>query len=267
MTWRVLEAHSDDIYSNLSVDEAMARVCAESENKMNTLRLWKSKNAVVIGRFQCVHEEVNLEFCRQNDIAIARRFTGGGAVYHDMGNLNFVICGDQRHEHVSRNLMEFYDTFLGAVTGALNTLSIPALYDQKRNCIRVNGKKITGTAGWIKSGVSFLHGTLLIDADLTNLENTLRPPQGQPKYLRDRSRIRCKPSVRDVVTNLIHEANDLVTEEEIRRALIDSVQETVGEDLRTQDLTEEERAASERLYQERYSQPSWNLGILAQTDL
>lgn len=256
----------DDVFYNLAVDEALARVCASSEEKKSTLRFWKTKSAVVIGRFQCVHEEVNLSYCLENDIAIARRFTGGGAVFHDDGNLNFVICGDQQDAAVSRILADFYEVFVGAVVRALRSLNIPAEYDKTRNCIRSNGRKVTGTAGWIKRGVSFLHGTLLVNADLDMLRCALDPPAGQPVYLRDRTRIRCKPSERDHVTNLVDETEDKITQRDVINAIRDSVQAVIGQEVEAQKLTPEEKTASERLYQERYSQPSWNLGIRAQQD-
>jgi lipoate-protein ligase A len=267
MAWRVLEKSEPDVFKNLAVDEAIARTCASSDTKVNTLRFWKADNAVVIGRFQCVHEEVNLGFCEKHNIAIARRFTGGGAVFHDEGNLNFAVCGDQNEKSVSHHLMEFYDAFVGAVVTALNGLEIPAEYDRNRNCIRSNGKKITGTAGWIRRGVSFLHGTLLLSADLPKLEKSLRPVAGQPVYMRDRSRIRCKPSERDVVTNLSEVNGQTVDEQEVMNAIIEAVRDLTQQEMIVQELSSEERTASERLYQERYSQPSWNLGILAQTNL
>ena len=75
-----LDYQNSDIYQNLAVDEALAKTYLENENTLNTLRFWKSDKAVVIGRFQCVHKEVNLSYCAENGIAIARRFTGGDSL-------------------------------------------------------------------------------------------------------------------------------------------------------------------------------------------
>ncbi|MGQ4912603.1 MAG: lipoate--protein ligase family protein [Candidatus Thorarchaeota archaeon] len=264
MPWRLLDDQETDIYHSLAIDEALARVCAHSEIRMNTVRFWRAESAVVIGRFQCVHEEVNIPMCQERGIHIARRFTGGGAVYQDAGNLNFTICGDQRCEFISRRLQEFYDMFVGAVTKGLRNLGVPAEYVQDRYSIRVDGKKVTGTAGWVRSGVSFLHGTLLIESDLDTLNAVLRPIRGQPVYLRDRTRIRCKASHRDTVTNLRSEMKEDIDEQSIRRAILEAIEESTGESIEKGEMTREEETASERLYQERYSQSSWNLGTPVQ---
>ena len=99
MSWRLLNDQGSDIYQNLAVDEALAKTYMYSENTLNTLRFWESDKAVVIGRFQCVHKEVNLNYCKENEIAIARRFTGGGAVFHGPGNLNYSMRLHQIHDY------------------------------------------------------------------------------------------------------------------------------------------------------------------------
>ncbi|TFH09300.1 MAG: lipoate--protein ligase family protein, partial [Candidatus Thorarchaeota archaeon] len=196
MSWRLLKSENSDVYHNLAIDEALAKTYLQSENMLNTLRFWESNKAVVIGRFQCVHKEVNLEFCERNGISIARRFTGGGAVFHDLGNLNYALCLHQSHHYVPRGLKELYETYIGAIIQSLNFLNIPAHLDPVGSCIRIGKKKISGTAGWIKQGISFIHGTLLIDADIENLHESLNPPEGQPVFLRDKTRIRCMESKR-----------------------------------------------------------------------
>ena len=75
MSWRLIEEIDNDVYRNLAIDESLVRTSSSQDEKVNTLRFWRSDSAVVIGRFQCVHEEVNLAFCDENQIAIARRFT------------------------------------------------------------------------------------------------------------------------------------------------------------------------------------------------
>ncbi len=260
MQWRLLLEKGTDIYRNLAVDEALARESAKRTEKTSTLRFWIADRSVVIGRFQCVHEEVNLAFCSSQRISIARRFTGGGAVYHDLGNLNFTVCGDQKDPSVSRNLMEFYSTFIGAVTESLRSLGPDAEYDEDRACIRVRGRKVTGTAGWMKQGVSFLHGTILVSADLDTLRESLTPDDAQPAYLRDSTRIRCKKSKRDTVTNLKDEIERTPSMKEIQTAIVTAFRKVTGADFVKGNLTAQERDTSQALYQSRYSQSDWNLG-------
>jgi len=252
-----------DVFRNLAIEEAIARVNAKSTQKINTLRFWRSETAVVLGRFQCVHKEVNLGFCRRNKIPIARRFTGGGTVFHDSGNLNFTICLDQSKPYVSRTLNELYWNFVGAIASALREVGIPARYDSNRSCLRVNGKKITGTAGWIKQGVSFIHGTLLIDSDLGMLKQCLNVPLNQPEYLRDNRRIRCLESKKDQVTTVTQELTNRPSDVEIKNAIITSLERVSEEKIHLASLMKTEVDAADSLYQTRYSQAAWNLGTLA----
>ncbi|MHA1950085.1 MAG: lipoate--protein ligase family protein [Candidatus Thorarchaeota archaeon] len=260
MSWRLIEEIDNDVYRNLAIDESLVRISSSQDEKVNTLRFWRSDSAVVIGRFQCVHEEVNLAFCDENQIAIARRFTGGGTVYHDSGNLNFSICVDKKAEYVPRFLKDIYERFIGVVATGLQSINIPAIYDPERSCIRIGNLKITGTAGWLKRGVVFLHGTLLVNANLTFLRDSLSPPEKQPIYLRDRSRIRCTESRKDIVTNIADAVIECPSLDEIKVVIIDSVKSVTNQPMEIGDLTTEEKDTSQVLYQSRYSKSSWNLG-------
>ncbi|MHA1924907.1 MAG: lipoate--protein ligase family protein [Candidatus Thorarchaeota archaeon] len=262
MTWRLLQDSEVDIHRNLAIEEALAMVNSERQVKVNTLRLWRATDSVVIGRFQCVHKEANINYCKQNGIAIARRFTGGGAVFHDMGNLNFTLCMDQKEAYVARTLPTLYQRFVGAVAEGLNDIGVPAKFDEKRSCIRIGRKKITGTAGWIKRGISFIHGTLLIDSNLKTLEESLTAPSDQPRYMRDNRKIRCMDSKQDKVTSLSEVLGEPPSDKEITTAIIESIRRYTGVDILTGKLSDEELDTAHALYQSRYSQSEWNLGTL-----
>ncbi|MFX0108484.1 MAG: biotin/lipoate A/B protein ligase family protein, partial [Candidatus Hodarchaeota archaeon] len=204
--------------------------------------------------------EADLEYCSKNGISIARRFTGGGAVYHDTGNLNFAICANQKESYVARTLPELYSDFVGNIAFGLSKIGIEASYDEYRSCIRIGNRKITGTAGWIKRGVSFIHGTLLIDTDLEKLTLALSPPAGQTRYLRDEKRIRCKESYRDIVTCIRRSGLIEISDVEIEAAVIESIENYTKESLVIGDLTSKEREVADSLYQSRYSRSTWNLG-------
>lgn len=264
MTWRLIEESDQDVHRNLALEEALAKVNAISNPKINTLRFWRSQRAVVLGRFQCVHKEANISYCQENNISIARRFTGGGTVYHDEGNLNFTICLDQTEPYVTRTLNELYWNFIGFIAAGLQEIGIPVRYDTYRNCLRINGKKITGTAGWIKQGVSFIHGTILIDADLSILKKCLTIPRNQPLYARDNRRIRCVESKRDVVTTIAKEVPDRPSDVEIMSAITRSIERLSEEQIPRGKISQVERDYAESLYQNLYSQSDWNLGILTQ---
>lgn len=261
MTWRLIDDECTDVYQNLAFDEAIARVAANQEEKQDTLRFWRSERAVVIGRFQCVHKEVNLSFCKEKKIEIARRFTGGGAVYHDLGNLNFSICADRSADYVPKTLKEIYQAFIGNVSNGLKSIGIPTTYDPLQSCIRINELKITGTAGWLKRGVAFLHGTLLINSDLPMLLQSLSPQAGQPVFLRDRARIRCMESKRDNVTNIKDHVSKCPSDDEIKIAIAESIEKMSEKPIQKGTLSRIERDTAEALYQNRYSQSEWNLGL------
>jgi lipoate-protein ligase A len=260
----LLDEVNTDVHRNLAVEEALARVCAAAPTKTNTMRFWKSSRAVVMGRFQCVHKEVNLSYCRDNDIAIARRFTGGGAVFHDGGNLNITFCLDQKNSSVARTLYEVYWNFFGAIAEALRQLGVHARYEPVRASVRVGSKKISGTAGWMKQGVTFIHGTLLINSDLDMLRFALQPQPGQQEYIREDGRVRCKDSRRDTVTSVIQELDPCPRERVIKAAIVQSIEDLCGCKFSTGELTQEEIDSAESLYSTRYSRDEWNLGIVAQ---
>ncbi|MFW9944461.1 MAG: biotin/lipoate A/B protein ligase family protein [Candidatus Sifarchaeia archaeon] len=255
-----MEGPNLDIYQSLAIEEALAKVSSHSSDVANTLRIWKADRAVVIGRFQCIHKELDIRYCQEGSIAIARRFTGGGTVYQDKGNLNFTICADQKESYVPKRLPQLYKRFVGEIAYQLQKIGIPARFDAQRSCLRIQQKKITGTAGWIKQGISFIHGTLLINADLSLLNRCLRIPLDQPVYLRNGKKTRCLESKRDTVTNIIEEVPEAPSEGEIAAAIIRSVEEVAGTSIVRGSLTKEERNTAHSLYQSRYSVAEWNLG-------
>ncbi|NHJ13696.1 MAG: lipoate--protein ligase family protein [Candidatus Thorarchaeota archaeon] len=259
MPWRLIEEDGRDIFQNLAIEEALAKVNAISKEKRNTLRFWRANSAVVIGRFQCLHKEVNIGFCEEQRIAIARRFTGGGTVYQDKGNLNFTVCADRSRDYSRGPLPNLYKSFVGGIAEALEGIDIPAKFDEQRSCIRIGAKKITGTAGWIKQGVAFIHGTLLIDSSIDILQRCLSVPEIQPMYLRE-GKMRCMESKRDSVTTVHREVENPPPDGEIKNAIIQSIEDTTGESLKLGTLTRDELENSERLYQSRYSHANWNRG-------
>lgn len=129
--------------------------------------LWQNRPSVIIGLNQSAYAEVNLPFLEANGIVLARRVTGGGAVYHDLGNLNYSIAGR------ARDLDEA--ACLQLVVEALRSLGVPA-ERTGRNDIMVEGRKCSGYAKRMEKDRILIHGTLMFDVDLARLTEALAVP-------------------------------------------------------------------------------------------
>ena len=162
---RYLKNPSTNPYYNMAFDE----YCLESLSLDEPVfYLWQNRPSVIMGFNQEVNTEVNLEYLRQNDIALVRRVTGGGAVYHDLGNLNYTIVGS------SEDLERDYPEYAGLMMKALQELGVPATLSG-RNDILVDGKKVSGFAKRVCKNRLMVHGTLMYDVDLERLTQALNP--------------------------------------------------------------------------------------------
>ena len=183
--WRVLHSRSLNPYQNMAIEEAVLLSVNEAKAP-NTIRFWRNTESVIIGRSQKIEEEVNLDKCVELGVKILRRFTGGGAVYHDLGNLNWSVVVNRSSILYPRTILEIYKESCGVIVGSLRHLGVDAKFEEPNN-IMVGGKKVSGSAAYIKKNAALCHGTLLVNANLTNLNNVL----SRPRY---------------VVTNLINES-------------------------------------------------------------
>lgn len=135
----------------------------------DSLFVWRVSPTVIIGRNQDVEAEVNLQYCREHDVRVIRRKSGGGCVYSDMGNI--MISYVSRRGDVS----EIFDRYLSALTACLRSLGLNA-EKSGRNDILVQGRKVSGNAFHQLPDRSIVHGTLLYDTDFKALEEAIRPP-------------------------------------------------------------------------------------------
>lgn len=131
--------------------------------------IWRVSPTVIIGRNQDLEAEVNLEYCRRNDVKVVRRKSGGGCVYSDKGNV--MISFVSRRGDVA----DVFDRYLTMLTSCLCNLGLKA-EKSGRNDILVEGKKVSGNAFQQLPSRSIVHGTLLYDTDFQALEEAIRPP-------------------------------------------------------------------------------------------
>ncbi|MDD3655504.1 MAG: lipoate--protein ligase family protein [Atribacterota bacterium] len=160
------------------------------------LRFWQNNPCAVIGKFQKEEYELNLDYVTKNKISLFRRFTGGGTVYHDRGNLNITLCK-------SKDKILFSKYFLEETGGITNVILEGLLFFHKsmeikeRNSIFLDGKKVLGSAVAIKNNNFFYHASLLVNADLGQLRKVIKWEENYPENIR----IPIK-SKRSEVTNL-----------------------------------------------------------------
>ena len=160
-----LETGSTDPTYNLAFEEYVQA----NRREGNYLILWQNKNAVIIGSNQNAGEEINRDFVQQHNIQVVRRNTGGGAVYHDLGNLNYSFItdgGDLQNRSAT--------LFTEPVVKALRGLGLDS-EASGRNDILVSGCKVSGTAQHLMQGRILHHGTLLFDSNPEMIAGALNP--------------------------------------------------------------------------------------------
>lgn len=207
--------------------------------------LWQNHNTVVIGKNQNTMAEIDREYIRRNDIRVVRRLSGGGAVYHDDGNLNFTFITDAP-EGGQIDLHRF----CLPIAQALRSFGVEAVIGG-RNDITVDGKKFSGNAQYVRQGRVMHHGTLMFDSDLTVLQKALRV---------DREKIASKGilSVASRVTNLRPYLPEGVSMELFAQRLLEAL--AGGETPPLLQLTEADLADIQQRKEARYDTWEWNYG-------
>ncbi|MFP4016029.1 MAG: lipoate--protein ligase [Halanaerobiales bacterium] len=201
-TIRVLDSVSHNPWYNLAFEEYLLGQVQPGEV---ILYLWQNQNTVVIGRNQNAWKECRCQLLEDEGGKLARRLSGGGAVFHDLGNLNFTFVMDKRLYNLERQLE--------VILNAVNNLGIEARFSG-RNDLVVNDKKFSGNAFYFTDRAAYHHGTILIDSDFSKLL----------KYLQvSKEKIQSKgiESVRSRVINL-KEINQGLNIAEIKKALKES---------------------------------------------
>ncbi len=231
-----LETGSFDPAYNLAFEEYVFNHFLQG----NILILWQNDNAVIVGRNQNTAQEIHAEFVERHSIRVIRRNTGGGAVYHDLGNLNYSFITDDR---ASRSI------FTEPVVQALRNLGLDAVASG-RNDILVSGKKVSGTAQQVKNGRILHHGTLLFDSNSAMISGALTP---DPEKFKSKS-VKSVPSRVGNIRAFLKNDMDMAGFWAYLKQSLGRTEMNAGS------LTELAIAEIQKLKQEKYDTWSWNFG-------
>lgn len=231
---------STDPYFNLALEESLL-----TNSREDCFMLWRNRPAIIVGRNQNTAEEINAAFVRDQGVAVVRRLSGGGAVYHDLGNLNFTFI-----EHDSRHSFDFA-RFAQPILAVLRSLGVAAEFSG-RNDLLIDGRKFSGNAQYVQGGKVLHHGTLLFDSDLTVLGQalTVKPEKFESKGIK---------SVASRITNIAPHLPRPATIDEFVAAVFAHIAATFPGAAVAQ-FTPADHAAARDLVAAKYGLWEWNYG-------
>ena len=234
---------SNDPAYNIALEAYAFR---ELVNEDELFILWINRPAIIVGKHQNTIQEINKEYTDAHGIKVVRRLSGGGAVYHDLNNLNYTIISKE-----DENKAFDFKSFSTPIINTLAQLGVKAEFTG-RNDLEIDGKKFCGNAQAYINGRIMHHGCLLFDVDLSVLANAL-------KVSKDKFESKGVKSVRARVTNIIDELPEKITVEEFRDLLLDYMKKEYPE-MTEYVFSDEELAEINRIKDTKFGTWDWNYG-------
>lgn len=237
----IVKRHHTNPYFNLAAEEYFLKKTNE-----DIFMLWRNEPAIIVGKHQNTLSEINIDYVKENNIHIVRRLTGGGAVFHDLGNLNFTFI-QSNQDHTLNDFRKYTEPILAVLQG----LGIDARFEG-RNDLTIEGKKFSGNAEMVWKNRVLHHGTLLFSALITDLSQALKVNDAkfQDKAVK---------SVRSRVTNIsghLSQPMDVMQFSE----LIESYIKSMYPDARFYELNQEDEHIINEMVQSKYNTWDWNFG-------
>lgn len=235
---------STNPFFNLALEEYLLK---NVDIREDYFILWQNGPTIVIGKHQNTLKEINMNFVKDNNINVVRRNSGGGAVYHDLGNINFTFITKYDEKH----LLDF-KTFTNPVVYSLGKLNVKAELSG-RNDILIDGRKISGNSQHIYKDRFLHHGTLLFNSELENLVKALNV---------DNDKILSKgiESIKSRVTNIKEHVKEDIFMEKFKEILIENIFMWNKSSLKKYNLTNDHINDIEKLMEEKYMTWQWNYG-------
>ncbi|ONH63554.1 lipoate--protein ligase [Streptococcus parauberis] len=208
--------------------------------------LWINEPAIIIGKHQNTIQEINKEYTDEHGIHVVRRLSGGGAVYHDLNNLNYTIISNKSEEGAFD-----FKTFSQPVIATLADLGVKAEFTG-RNDLEIDGKKFCGNAQAYYKGRMMHHGCLLFDVDMSVLGDAL-------KVSKDKIESKGIKSVRARVTNILNELPEKITVNEFSDKILEKMKETYP-DMTEYVLSEDELVKIQESADTQFGTWDWTYG-------
>jgi lipoate-protein ligase A len=238
---RVLDTGVMDGRLNIAIGQAIIEA-RQVGTVPDTLRFLRFPPTALVGRHQALGQEVNLDYCRENDIGVVRRITGGGAIFMEPGLLGWELAFNRMTLGVS-SLPELTREICEAAAVGISRLGVEARY-RPRNDIEVEGRKISGTGGFFDGDTLFFQGTVLVDMNPQVMVSALRVPQSKLAK-------RDLDSAEQRVVTLRELMGDGTPPlARIQSMLSEAFAERFGLEISHADLSETERSGAEALYRE-----------------
>jgi len=237
----IIKRHNTEPYFNLATEEYVLKNFAD-----DSFMLWRNEPSIIVGKHQNTLAEINLDYVNENKIKVVRRLSGGGAVFHDLGNINFTFI--RRGDH--HTLVDFRK-FTEPILEVMQKLGIEARFEG-RNDLTIDGRKFSGNAEHVFKDRVLHHGTLLFSSEMTDLSSALKV---DPSKFSDKA----VKSVRSRVTNISEHLKEPMEIEEFMEMIRRHVNEKYP-DASAIRLSEEDHQKIQQLVEEKYSTWEWNFG-------
>jgi len=239
--FRVLDTGVMEGRLNIAIGQAIVEA-RQKDEVPDTLRFLRFPPTALVGRHQALGLEIDLDYCRKNDIGVARRITGGGAIFMEPGLLGWELAF-HRKTLGAISLPDLTRKICQAAAEGISSLGVAARF-RPRNDIEVDGRKISGTGGFFDGDTLFFQGTVLVDMDPAVMVEALRVP-----------RAKLAKRKLDSVEQRVVTLRELMGEEtpglpEIQSALAASFAQSFGLQVVPGELTKEERAQAEIIFRE-----------------